>query len=130
MPIFCSFCGKQAYYGCAELSENNELIYKRTSCKKHCVKNEKYLNSKKCINDDCNIIPTLGFIKNKPISCLKHSEKEMKNVVTRKCNICYIKQPSFNLPLLVPKYCFDCKTDDMVNTKKKGSKREIIDISK
>ena len=126
MPIFCKFlnCQKQAFYGIMELDDDNIFRYKRKFCKLH-SNGSKYLNVKHCINDSCKIIPTFGYISNEPISCLKHSNKDMKNVTSRKCKKCQIKQPSFNLPDLKPEFCFDCKDDNMINIKKKYYKRKI-----
>ena len=120
MPIHCEFCGKQAFYGNIELDSNNMLKYKRKYCQDH-SNGAKYLNVKYCIVDTCEIIPTLGYISNKPISCKNHASSDMKNVTTRKCITCGIKQPSFNFINLKPKYCFDCKFENngeqMINTK-------------
>ena len=92
----------------------------------------KYLNVKNCIDESCDITPTLGYISNKPIACIKHSNSNMKNVTTRKCINCETKQPSYNFINLPPKYCFDCKFDDadnknnkMINTKRKRKRNEI-----
>ena len=139
MPIFCKElnCNHQAFYGNMELDEDNIFRYKRKFCKIH-SNGSKYLNVKQCIDESCIIFPTFGYITNKPISCLKHSEIDMKNVTTRKCKKCGIKQPSFNLPSLPPNYCFDCKDNNMIDTKHKKilkndfkknySKRKFIEI--
>ena len=129
MPIFCKFlnCDKQAFYGNMELDDDNIFRYKRKFCKKH-SNGCKYLNVKQCRDETCIIFPTFGYFTNKPISCLKHSDPDMKNVTTKKCTKCQIKQPSFNLPNLTPEFCFDCKDDNMINIKKKYPKRKIGDI--
>ena len=138
MPIFCKYpnCNSQAFYGDMELDNNNIFRYIRKFCKTH-SNGSKYLNVKQCIDDNCKIFPTFGYETNKPMACLKHSLKDMKNVTTRKCKKCELKQPSFNLPNLAPQFCFDCKDDKMVNTKIKNIdnktninkyKRKIEDI--
>ena len=129
MTIYCESCGKQAFYGNLETDKNGIIKYKRRYCKTH-ANGAKYLNVKFCIEITCKVIPTLGYICNKPIACLAHSQPDMKNVTTRKCETCNEKQPSFNFEGLPPKYCFDCKFDEegniMINTKI-NHKRKTID---
>jgi hypothetical protein len=130
MTIYCEFCRKQAFYGNLEIDKKNVTRYVRRFCKIH-SNGAKYLNVKYCSDEKCSIIPTLGYITNKPIACLVHSEPGMKNVTTRKCDECNNKQPSFNFDNLPPKYCGDCIFEKdgikMTNTKN-IRKRKINDV--
>ena len=129
MPIICEKCGKQAFFGHYELLPDNTIKPKRKFCKDH-SNGAEYLNVKQCIDDKCKIIPTLGYVSNKPIACIAHSKSDMKNVTTKKCVVCQVKQPSYNFENLTPKYCFDCKLDKMTNTKRRfiNAKRIKIDL--
>lgn len=52
--------------------------------------------------------------------CLTHKEPDMMNVISRRCVICYKKQPVYNNKgEKIATHCGDCKTDDMVNVKQK-----------
>ena len=117
MPVLCDKCGKQAFWGKSG---------KRIHCKDHSTPDETYTNAPKCWIEGCIVLPTLGITNGKAISCLMHSTPEMKNVTTRKCDKCGIKQPSFNYEKLPPKYCFDCKIVGMENTKISKTKENNI----
>jgi len=63
----------------------------------------------------------IGAIFNLPeqkngIRCKKHADPNMIDVVSKKCIICHIKQPSYNHPgQTTGLYCKDCKEPDMVD---------------
>lgn len=54
--------------------------------------------SRKCLTENCNTIAIFGFEYQKRISCKKHIEYGMKDVVNIKCNFpdCE-KQPTYGI---------------------------------
>jgi EsV-1-7 cysteine-rich motif len=69
-----------------------------------------------CTENGCERNATSNYKGNPPIFCRYHKENGMINVNSL-CDICYYKYPSYNLEALKPKYCFKCKTDNMIDVK-------------
>jgi len=68
----------------------------------------------------CEIIPCYNFSdQKKGIYCKNHMEPGMENVVSSKCENCGDRQPSFGLPGGPRTHCGTCRTEDMVNLRRK-----------
>ena len=92
------------------------------------LKNNKK-KSKECLNKDCNIQAVFNY-KNylsinhitcrKNIYCSKHKLNSMVDIISKKCIVCYKKQPVFNYKgEKFALYCGDCKLNGMVDIKSK-----------
>lgn len=112
----CQECGiKQAHYGV----EYKKPIY----CKSHKSNDMFDVVSRRCIEADCDKIPSYGFEYKKPIYCKSHKSDNMVNVVSKRCleTDCN-KQPSYGLIWKKPIFCVDHKSNQMIDVINKHCK--------
>lgn len=142
-------CHKQAYYGysdkkatvCGQHKEDGMVVRKKIIlCK--CGKqpsygfNNKYTHCVKCKLDGmvpwrkwrcqhvkkCDIIPTYGYDKGKPLYCYKHKKEGTTDVSNRMCTSCGLHQARFGLPNHTRTHCYVCKNKDMIDLTHKKCK--------
>jgi hypothetical protein len=145
--VYCHHCRKYAslkylsdnvvFYSCSKcvIIHNIKNAYSRLHCQE-CLKYGGWLfkNKRFCYDHkpsgsvsktikciECNETnATFGFYKKQPIYCYKCCDKNVHvNVKTKKCIMCnnnaYFKLKNET----TPKYCSDCKTDEMISIKAK-----------
>jgi hypothetical protein len=91
-------------------------------CSKHKKENMINIKSKKCIEENCMIIPVYNLAnKTKPIYCNEHKKENMVDIISKKCNeLNCIKIPNFNLPNKSnPLFCNEHKKENMINISSK-----------
>ena len=59
----------------------------------------------------CSKKSTFNFVGLKPQFCFEHKDEGMIDVFNKKCIVCKILQPNYNLAGLKAEYCKTCKTN-------------------
>ena len=114
-PKYCkspTICIKYAYYG----SIDNEPLF----CKIHSdnnMVNVKAFKTKKCKHPGCKVQPSFGFLGEKSQFCNEHKEKDMIDVINKKCvhEECKTRARYEYFGQITPKYCLEHKEKDMTD---------------
>ena len=86
-------------------------------CSVHKLENMIDVNHKRCITPNCIKIPSCNYPnETKALYCSVHKLEGMVSTKTKHCITpnC-IKLPTHNLPNKKPQYCFDHKTENMID---------------
>ena len=111
--VKCNNCkNKQALYG--------YQFKKPLKCGNCRTDNMKNVTHKRCLEDNCQKLPTCGIEWGKALYCSYHKKDGMDDVKNKRCleNNCQ-KQPTYGIELGKALYCSDHKKDGMDNVKNK-----------